>query len=79
VCVVGSGRERVRKYSVNSPKAQTSSDVVRKHQLQTTTSHAPKASLERNFTRKDGIQTGLLFVYLFVDYELELKIITRVD
>lgn len=77
--VVGTGRERVGKNSVNRPKAQTFSDLVRKHRLQITTSHAPKTSLGRNFTRKDGIQTGLLFANLFVNYELELKTFQRVD
>ena len=77
--VVGTGRERVGKYSVNRPKAQTSSDLVRKHQRQTITPHVPKTSLGRNFTRKDGIQTGLLFANLFVDYELQLKTLQRVD
>ena len=42
VCVLGSGRERVGKYSVNKPKAQTSSGAVQKHQLQATNPHAPK-------------------------------------
>jgi hypothetical protein len=78
-CVVGSGRECMGKYSVNRPKAQTPSDIVRKHQFQTITSHATKASLERSFTKKYGIQPALLFAYLFVNYELELKILTRVD
>jgi len=77
--VVGTGRERVGKYSVNRPKAQTSSELVRKHHLQTTTSHAPKTSLGRNFTRKDRIQTGLLSANLFVDCELELKTLQRAD
>jgi len=79
VFVVGTGRECVRKYSVNRPKAQTSSDLVRKHQLQTTTFHSPKTLLGRNLTRKDGIHTGLFFANLFVDYELGLKILQRVD
>ena len=65
VCVVGTGRDRVGKYSVNRPKAQTSSDIVRKHQLQTTTSHAPETSLGCNFTKKDGKQTGLLCKSVF--------------
>jgi hypothetical protein len=77
--VVGTGRERVGKHSVNRPKKQTYSDLVRKYQLQTTTSHAPKTSLGRNFTRKDRIQTGLLFANLFVVCELELKTLQTVD